>query len=218
MKLYIIIGLVIIVGLILIFSRKKSKNTALDVIRVKRIEDCISKEDVNYQISYETQRVLSAIEENEATIKKAMAIADRNVSTAWINSYKKVVKIATNLDQNLKFHSSKHLEYSKFQYYTSLHFRSMIAADITYKEYKEIDSNFQKMNELIVVMAKSKNNMGLSKAQIYLAKDALKALRKVFLNRVHELNHQTEKFRDKIGIECGERGRIWWEERMKNRI
>ncbi len=218
MKLYIIIGLVIIVGLILIFSRKKSKNTALDVIRVKRIEDCISKEDVNYQISYETQRVLSAIEENESTIKKAMAIADRNVSTAWINSYKKVVKIATNLDQNLKFHSSKHLEYSKFQYYTSLHFRSMIAADITYKEYKEIDSNLQKMNELIVVMAKSKNNMGLSKAQIYSAKDALKALRKVFLNRVHELNHQTEKFRDKIGIECGERGRIWWEERMKNRI
>lgn len=110
------------------------------------------------------------------------------------------------------------MEYAKFQYYTSLHFRSMIAANIVYKEYEEIDSNFKKINELIVNMAKNKKSIGLSKAQIYSAKDALKELRKVFLSRVHELNHETEKLRDKIGKECGEKGRIWWMERMKNRI
>ena len=218
MKLYIIIVLVIVLALVLIFSRKKSKSTRSNITRRKNIEDCISKEDINYQISYETQRVLSVIGKNESTIKKAMAIADRNVSTAWLNSYEKIIKIATNLDQNLKLHSNKNLEYSKFQYYTSLHFRSMIAADITYNEYKEIDSNFQEMNKLIVAMAKSKNNIGLSKSQIYSAKDALKSLRSVFLCRVHELNHQTEILRDKIGRECGERGRIWLAERMKNRI
>ena len=65
-------------------------------------------------------------------------------------------------------------------------------------------------------MCYTRNTTGLSKAQIFSAKDALKELRKVFLNRVHELNKETAVLRDKIGRECGERGRRWREERMRN--
>lgn len=38
-----------------------------------------------------------------------------------------------------------------------------------------------------------------SKSQIFLAKDTLKELRKVFLNSVHELNKEAATLRDEIG-------------------
>ena len=62
----------------------------------------------------------------------------------------------------------------------------MTAADIVYKESCEIDANFNDINNLIVTIAKTRNTAGLSKAQIFSAKDALKELRKVFLDRVRE--------------------------------
>lgn len=92
-----------------------------------------------------------------------------------------------------------------------------MAADIVYKEFCKIDANFKEINKLIVSIAKTRNNTRLSKAQIFSAKDALKELRKVFLDHVHELNKETAILRDKIGDECGEKGHRWREEKMKNR-
>ena len=188
------------------------------IYKPHRIEDCISTDDRQYQISYETQRIIDSIEESKTTIKNAITVANATVSTAWLNSYARIIKISNNLDENLKYYSQKKLEISKFQYYTSLHFRSMIAADIAYKEYRNIDDSYNEINKLIVNMAQTKKNIGISKTQVYAAKDAMKELRKTFLNRVHELNHQTELLRDKIGQECGERGRKWREDRMRNHL
>ena len=47
----------------------------------------------------------------------------------------------------------------------------MIAADIVHKEYCEIDANFNDINNLIVTIAKTQNTTGLSKAQIFSAKE-----------------------------------------------
>lgn len=192
------------------------KNTYSPIRNIQRIEDCVSTEDVQYQISSDTQRVIDNVEASKNMLRSAIVAANNEVNTAWLNSYEKVIKISTNLDKNLKHHAKNNLEQSKFHYYTSLHFRSMIAADIVYKEFCEIDANFNDINNLIVTIAKTRNTTGLSKAQIFSAKDTLKELRKVFLNRVHELNKVTETLRDKIGLECGERGRRWREERMRN--
>lgn len=223
MKFWIFL-IIILVLIIFIISKigKTNKDsshigrTYPPVSKPQRIEDCVSKEDIQYQISSETQRIIDTVEESKDVIKSAMAAANREINTAWLNSYEKVIKISANLDENLRYHAKNSLVQSKFQYYASLHFRSMIAADIVHKEYCEIDSNFNDINNLIVTIAKTRNTTGLSKAQIYSAKDALKELRKVFLNRVHELNKETATLRDKIGQECGERGRRWREERMKN--
>lgn len=212
--------------LIFVFIKKRKtdnnssndKNTYSPIRNPQRIEDCVSTEDVQYQISSDTQRVIDNVEASKNMLKSAIVAANNEVNTAWLNSYEKVIKISTNLDKNLKYHAKNNLEQSKFHYYTSLHFRSMIAADIVYKEFCEINANFNDINNLIVTIAKTRNTTGLSKAQIFSAKDTLKELRKVFLNRVHELNKETEILRDKIGIECGERGRRWWEERMRNHI
>lgn len=182
----------------------------------QRIEDCASTEDIQYQISSETQRIIAAVEANKDMIKSAMVAANKEVNTAWLNSYEKVINISANLDENLRYHAKNNLVQSKLHYYTSLHFRSMIAADIVHKEYCEIDANFNDINNLIVTIAKTGNTTGLSKAQIFSAKDALKELRKAFLDRVHELNKETATLRDKIGRECGERGARWREERMRN--
>ncbi len=199
-------------------NSSNDKNTYSPIRNTQRIEDCVSTEDVQYQISSDTQRVIDNVEASKNMLKSAIVAANNEVNTAWLNSYEKVIKISTNLDKNLKYHAKNNLEQSKFHYYTSLHFRSMIAADIVYKEFCEINANFNDINNLIVTIAKTRNTTGLSKAQIFSAKDTLKELRKVFLNRVHELNKETEILRDKIGIECGERGRRWWEERMRNHI
>lgn len=83
----------------------------------------------------------------------------------------------------------------------------MIATDITYKEYLKINANFEVINKLIANIAKTGLRTRMSKDQIYSAKDSLKELRKTFLNRVHQLNQQTATLRDKIGNECGTRGR-----------
>lgn len=199
-------------------NSSNDKNTYSPIRNTQRIEDCVSTEDVQYQISSDTQRVIDNVEASKNMLKSAIVAANNEVNTAWLNSYEKVIKISTNLDKNLKYHAKNNLEQSKFHYYTSLHFRSMIAADIVYKEFCEINANFNDINNLIVTIAKTRNTTGLSNAQIFSAKDTLKELRKVFLNRVHELNKETEILRDKIGIECGERGRRWWEERMRNHI
>ncbi len=222
--LFWIFLILILVLIIFIISKKGKTNrnssyagkTYPPVSKLQRIEDCVSTEDIQYQISSETQRIIDTVEESKDVIKNAMAAANREINTAWLNSYEKVIKISANLDENLRYYAKNNLVQSKFQYYAGLHFRSMIAADIVHKEYCEIDANFNDINNLIVTIAKTQNTTGLSKAQIFSAKDALKELRKIFLNRVRELNKETAILRDKIGQECGERGRRWREERMRN--
>lgn len=221
MLIFIVIVIVIIALVVYLKKRNKSmpettrKNTAVSNKTV-RIEDCISNEDLQYQMSREMQRIINTIDSSRTAIKTVSAEANKEINTAWLNSYKKIITVSTNLDENLKYYSKKSLEQSRFQYYTSLHFRSMLAADITYKEFLKINENFEEINKLIVDIAKTGKKVNMSKEQIYSVKDSLKELRKVFLNRVHELNQQTATLRDKIGRDFGKRGEIWRAERMKN--
>lgn len=226
MWIFIVVVIIIIALIILVPKHKESdgnkktsppvKQVYTPTVKQRRIEDCISKEDFQYQTSYEVKRVISAVESSKTAIKNATAVANNNVSTAWLNSYEKVIRISSNLDENLKYYSNRSLEQSKFHYYTGLHFRSMIAADITYKEYLKINANFEAINKLIVDIGKTGRKTEMSKEQIYAAKDSLKEIRKAFLNKVHQLNQQTATLRDKIGRECGIRGEEWRAERMRN--
>lgn len=218
-----VLAIILLILVIFIFSRKTSNSSSYEkntynhpVRKPQSIEDCVSTEDIQYQVSSETQRLIAAVEASKDIIKSAVEVANEEISTAWLNSYEKIIKISSNLDENLRYHAKNNLVQSKFHYYTGLHFRSMIAANIAYREFCDIDANFNEINNLIVTIAKNGNTGGLSKKQLFAAKDVLKELRKVFLNRVHELNKETAVLRDKIGRECGERGRRWREERMRN--
>ena len=216
-----IIGLIVIICILCnIFKDDKkgiyAEDTYVQIRKNRCIEDCISPEDIQYQISSETQHLIDTIEANKAIIKRTIESADKEVNAAWLNSYEKIIRISTNLDDNLKYHERKNLEQAKFQYYTSLHFRSMIAANITYKECKEIEHNLRQINSLLSSIKKNGNTTGIQKSQIISAKNTLKELREALYNRVHELNRKTEILRDKVGMECGERGQQWRAERMRH--
>ena len=215
MWLWIIIALLVVVLLCLVRS-KKPESRSHNHYNPQTIEKCISKEDIQYQTDYETKQIIATIEKNKTEIERVLKETKKNVNTAWLNSYNNIITISSNLNENLKYHSQRNLEQSKFQYYTSLHFRSMIAADITYKEFLRIHESFDTINNLIVSLAQHNGKTNISKAQIYATKDSLKQLRKIFLNRVHTLNRQTAVLRDKIGRECGIRGKQWRAERLKH--
>lgn len=157
----------------------------------KCIEDCISPEDIQYQISSETQHLIDTIETNKAIIKRTIEIADKEVNVAWLNSYEKIIRISINLDDNLKHHERKKLEQAKFHYYTSLHFRSMIAANITYKECKDFDhiacDNILISKNFIMAYEDSKTSENLKEFYfyeiIYYTKVSLDIIHKLLVNK-----------------------------------
>ena len=68
-----ILVLFIIIVLFLIaycFSKNHSEHSVSSTYKIEKIEDCISAEDIQYQTSYETQRVIVAVEKNKEEIKK----------------------------------------------------------------------------------------------------------------------------------------------------
>ena len=196
-------------------STKTHYRTPYNNRQVNTIDDCISIQDKQFSQSQRAKQVINAIESSKQTINKAILDADSNINTYWLNSYKKIVNISENLESNLKLYTNSTLEQSRFQYYTSLHYRSMIAANIVYKEYEQVNRSFDAINKYIVELKNGKKPSSISKSEVYKAKDTLKLLRNTLLNQVHEMNQRTGVLRDKIGEECGERGRQWRLERLK---
>lgn len=188
MILYIVIGLFIFLLLIRFFSRKELNEVNSSKKQLEKIEDCISKEDMQFQISSEKKRVLSVVEENKSNIEKAMKAAHCRVSEQKLKSYERTLEISTNLEKNLRYYQEKNLKNSKFHYYTNLHFRSMKAADIMYKEYKEIELTFNKINKLKYVKGLSDEQLKSTKKTLFLLKNAL-------IKQVHSLNHKTENIK-----------------------
>lgn len=106
---------------------------------------------------------------------------------------------------------------SKFQYFAHLHFRSMLAANIVYKDYQKMDESFKEVNKFIVNMKSNPIFKGDYKTQVYKSKEQIQAIRKLYLDRIHKMNHQTGILRDKIRAECGEKGYKWWLERTRHK-
>lgn len=180
------------VGLAIVYlvhriSKAGSRKPTQDI---QQIEKCVSSEDIQYRVSSEIQLIVDAVESNKQNIKQALKDSDRRVCAEWLDSYQRIVEISNNLNRNLEYHAKKNLEYKKFQYYTSLHFRSMIAADITYREYDKIKKSYEQIK-------KNKSNIKLPKEKINSVISTLKGLKDLFYQRVHELNHQTEELREK---------------------
>lgn len=200
----------------LILHNKKSKKRRRTVSRsINRYND---QSDIEYAITSNEKRLSEEIKRSKSDIQRAIALANKNISIAWIDSYEKTLRITNNLQKNLEYQQSRYLRKSKFQYYTSLHFRSMLAADMAYKNFKDIDKSFEEINVLILNIKNGVIKVDKDqKDNLYLVKDKIKEARKVLLDRVHDLNNQTRKFKRKIGRECGERGRQWEAERNRHK-
>lgn len=184
---------------------------------LKTIDECISAEDLKFQMTQAEEEILNTIQKNRQEIKDTLRKANRTVDISWLDSCNKILRVSNTLDNNLAYYRRKNLETSKFQYYVSLHFRSMLAANIAYSEYEKIDKSFKEINNFIVSMKSRPELRSSYKASVYEQKDQIKLLRKLYLDRLHNMNRQTGELRDKIGTECGERGKKWWFERTRHR-
>lgn len=185
--------------------------------QVRTIEECISKEDLKFQLAKAEEEILNTIQKNKQEIKDTLRKANQTIDVSWVDSCNKILKVSNTLDNNLAYYGRRNLETSKFQYYANLHFRSMLAADFVYSEYRKIDRSFSEINAFIVRMKSRPEFRGNYKTQVHGQKDQIKSIREICLNRVHDMNHKTEILRDKIGSECGERGRKWWIERTRHK-
>lgn len=183
----------------------------------RTIDECISQEDIKFQLDKAEEEILNAIQRNKQQIADTLRKANQAIDVSWLESCNKVLRVSNTLDNNLAYYAKKNLEMSKFQYYAHLHFRSMIAADIVHREYEKVDRSYTEINRFIVNMKSNQRFKGSYKAQIHEQKDQIKLIRKSFLDRVHHMNHETAVLRDKIGAECGKRGREWWLERTRHK-
>lgn len=182
---------------------------------LRTIEECISEEDLKFHMDQAEEEILNVIKKNKEAIKDTLRKANQTIDVSWLDSCNKILSVSNTLDNNLAYYGRKNLETSKFQYYANLHFRSMVAADIVYSEYKKIDESFTEINKFIVRMKSRSEFRGNYKTQVHGQKDQIKSIRNFYLNRVHNMNHETEVLRDKIGAECGERGKRWWRDRTR---
>lgn len=181
----------------------------------KTIDECISQEDLEFQLDKATKEIINTIQKNKQQIVDTLKKANQRIDVSWMESCNKILKISNTLDNNLAYYAKENLESSKFQYYAHLHFRSMVAADIVHKEYEKVEQSYQEINTFIVRMKSRPEFRGNYKAQIHEQKDQIKLIRNIYLDKVHNMNHETGILRDKIGAECGERGRKWWLERTR---
>lgn len=225
LNLILKIGIVFIILTIIISILKKlfnyknyrKYNSQDEFNSYTTIDDCTSSEDIKYKLNQAEEDIINTIERNKKQIADTIRKVNRTLDIAWLNSCDKIYRIANTLDNNLNYYSQRNLEMSKFQYYTHLHFRSMLAANIVYQNYKKMDECFEEINNFIVNMKSNPIFKGDYKNQIYKSKDQIKAIRKLYLDRVHEMNHRTEILRDKIGKECGKKGYKWWLERTRHK-
>lgn len=185
--------------------------------RKPRIDDCVSSEDVQYKLEEINAQIIRTIEANKVEIQQAVKSSNGRIQARWLSSYKRILEVSSNLDANIKAHAKSNLQSSKFSYYAGLHFRSMCAADIAHAEFESIDTTFREINQLLLDI--KNRNIRVSNAeknQYFLVKDEIKELRQVYLAKVRELNKNTAQLRDKIGAECGQRGREWRAARMRH--
>lgn len=187
------------------------------ITKPQTIDDCISSEDIKYQLNRAEEDIINTIERNKKQIADTIKKANKTLDIAWLDSCDKIYRIANTLDNNLIYYSQRNLEMSKFQYYAHLHFRSMLAANIVYQDYEKMNKSFEEVNKFIVNMKSNPIFKGEYKTQVHNSKDQIKAIRKLYLDRIHEMNHQTEILRDKIGAECGKKGYYWWLERTRHK-
>lgn len=183
---------------------------------LKTIDECISEDDLKFQMAQAEEEILNVIKKNKEEIKDTLRKANQTIDTSWLDSCNKILRVSNTLNNNLTYYGHKNLETSKFQYYANLHFRSMIAANIVYSEYEKIDKSFTEINNFIVRMKSHPEFRGNYKTQVHGQKDQIKSIRNLSLNQVHSMNHETAILRDKIGSECGERGRKWWIDRKRH--
>ena len=182
------------------------------------LQDCISYDDLHYNIDAKQRQLEAQVEKNKRLVEDAKRQGYLTVSTAWMNRFNQLVEVSNTLNQNLIYENQRRLLNDKFHRYTSLHFRSMIMGNLAHEDYLEAKQGRNQISDVLVAIGQKKIHVSQSeKERLYQLKDMFKESTAFLYNRMTSINHETCELREKIGRECGERGRKWRDERMKGR-
>ena len=194
--------------------------------KIYTLPECIdqTEDTMSYKLDEDVIRVCNSIEktENSTVLNDLKSEEEENITIIfpWMYHFKETLEVANTLQKNLESNESTTLKRSKFHYYTSLHFRSMIAADLIYAEYRKAADSLDEIGEIIVKIGKKEIQVTNAQyKEIFMVKDVVKNARDMLHKSVQELNHKTHTFKLKIRDECGDRGQMWYtemERRKKN--
>ena len=178
------------------YNRKPTTYNPTPKPRTHTINDCYSSEDIIYNIDSKQKQLEDRIEYSKRLVAEAKSKGYLTANTDWVNRFKQMVEVSNTLNENLIYENQRRLNYDiqakagRSQMYDLIN-------DIRNKKVRVPDSDREKLVQL---------------------KDAFREATDFLYNRMKSINNQTASLRDKIGAECGERGKQWWAERMKGRV
>lgn len=222
--MWIIIGIIIIIIVIICILSSSSNdtnnsNTYYIPTRHYNIQDCISEKDIQYKLNKADKEIVEKVEKSQAEIKRAIEKANGKIEATWISSYKKILEVSNSLNINIEKQISYNFGIKKFRYYIELHFRSMIASNFAYNEYDKIKQTYNEINNLIKDINDGKVYVSQSDKKMYNnMKNDVKVLKDLYFKKVTVLNNNTKDLKEKIGKECGHRGKKWLEALNKRTI
>ena len=142
------------------------------------------------------------------------------IDLSWAENLAELLDITEVVYSNVDLNCQKPLAIQRFYYYTRLHYRSFTAADLCHAKQEEIGHCIDNVNQLLNQLSDRSDPMRVSREdfdQLKALRNSMNTIRKFLCDRRDALNRQTAVIRDKIGRECGEKGKMWYAEIMKNK-
>ena len=218
-KIFFVVLIVsLVIAFMMLYKKKERKGRQPIPKRRYTIKDCTSKEDLEFKIDTYQKNIEEELLKSKKAIQEAKRKGYIKASVEWTNRFQELNRVSYTLEKNLEYENSKKLNLDKFHRYTSLHFRSMIIGNLAYDDYCASKKVRDELNNLLVAIGKKKVNVSSKeKKELYDIKDTSVKTTKYLYERMISFQDKTAKLRDKIGFECGERGRTWYEKIMANK-
>ncbi len=193
-------------------------------VQIKKLYD---PADYTVTSSPQQKQFISDVNAYQRTRKKTLQPIQSSSGTeiisfdfSWSDDLQELMEATEVLYTNAQMNCNRRLDSERFHYYTNLHFRSFIAADLCHAKIGEMRPCYDRVNLTLKRLNDRSDPLRVSKEdynQIVRIKDSIKALIAFLSERVSSLNVQTGILRDKIRDECGTGGRKWYDSLMERR-
>ncbi len=185
---------------------------------VASIRRCKSKEDVPYKLIEAETVVEQKVQQSRTIVREAERQGYIKVSTVWMERFNELVEVSNTLNQNLILENERRTQMDRFYRYNDIWYRSVLMGNIAFNDYQSAKASLDEIGTVIDAIDRGRMRVNWDqKTKLYEIQDTFKKAKDILLKRVQSINAHTAAFRDKIGNECGERGRQWRAERMKGR-
>lgn len=223
------LSVLIFISILLVFivfwgwhSKKSRKKKRMNTPKVQcenySLQECKSHEDIEFKVDTYQRSLNQELEKNKQIIKTAKRKGYIKANIEWTDRFQEFTNVSNTLYKNLEYENARKLSADKFHRYTSLHYRSVLLGNIAYEDYMDSKRGRDEIGELLVAIGKKQVKVSPEeKRELYEIKDTYKNTTKYLYDRMIAVQRKTAELREKIGVECGQRGREWHTKIMRNR-